>query len=499
MKNTKKILAGIMALTMTAGFAACSGGDDSGSGDGGNGGGGGADTEVTTTSEAVTTTAATVAINEEGLKEGEEEILQNAMSQLQDVELENKEIKWLAHYDINPSGNGASKSVALEMFEQKYGGSVKYYATTWENRYNDLSTYVLGGEGIDFFPGDDVYNYPKGIISGMFQPVDDYIDMNSAIWQNTKNAMEIFNFGGKHFQFVTGVETEEIVIYNKATIEANGFDDPWEMYKAGEWNWDSFKSMLQDFVDEEADQWGLDGYWAENSLLCSGGVPTVSTKDGQLVCNLNDAGMEKAMNFQYDLFTNGLIFPREQFSWAEQPQMMGEGRQLFYIIGPYAVRSDPATWTTKIEPENLGIAPVPSPAGSDPYQTAKIIGFALCKGAANPQGVALFSECNIIGNADEGAVAISDRKALDDYQWSQEILDNLKEINKLAEQYPVYDLASGCSTDIASYTTQGGDNVGTRAAMHGQDWATTRESIADTIIMLVDEVNTELQAKVAEM
>ncbi len=496
MKNTKKILAGIMALAMTAGFTACGGGDEESGGT--TAAGGGAEAE-TTTEATTTTTAATVAINEEGLKEDEESVLENAMSQLQDAELENKEIKWLAHYDINPSGNGASKSVALEMFERKYGGSIKYYSTTWENRYNDLSTYVLGGEGIDFFPGDDVYNYPKGIISGMFQPVDEYIDMNSAIWQNVTNAMEIFNFGGKHFQFVTGVETEEIVIYNKATIEANGLDDPWEMYKEGTWNWDSFKQMLTDFVDEENDQWGLDGYWAENSLLTSSGVPTVGTKDGQLVCNLNDPTIEKAMNFQYELFTDGLIFPREQFSWAEQPQMMGEGRQLFYIIGPYAVRSDPATWSTKIEPENLGIAPVPNPEGSDPWQTAKVLGFALCKGAANPEGVARFAECNIVGAVDEGAVAISDRKALDDYQWSQEILDNLKEINQLAVQYPCYDLASGCSTDIASYTTQGGDNVGMRAAMHGTDWATTRESIADTIIMLVDEVNTELQAKVSEM
>jgi len=495
MKNTKKILAGIMAMALTAGFTAC-GGDDSGS-DGTTAAGGG--NAETTTEATTTTTAATVEKNTESLKEDEVSVLENAMSQLQDVELENKEIKWLAHYDINPSGNGASKSVALEMFEQKYGGSIKYYSTTWENRYNDLSTYVLGGEGIDFFPGDDVYNYPKGIISGMFQPVDQYIDMNSAIWQNVSSAMEIFNFGGKHFQFVTGVETEEIVIYNKATIEANGLDDPWEMYKAGTWNWDSFKKMLSDFVDEENDQWGLDGYWAENSLLCSSGVPTVSTKDGQLVCNLNDPTVEKAMNFQYELFSDGLIFPREQFNWAEQPQMMGEGRQLFYIIGPYAVRSDPATWTHKIDPENLGIAPVPSPAGSDPWQTAKILGFALCKGAANPQGVALFAECNIVGAVDEGAVAISDRKSLDDYQWSQEILDNMKEINQLAVQYPCYDLASGCSTDIASYTTQGGDNVGMRAAMHGTDWATTRESIADTIIMLVDEVNTELQNKVSEM
>ncbi|MDE6598718.1 MAG: hypothetical protein K2K34_01390, partial [Oscillospiraceae bacterium] len=99
MKNTKKILAGIMALAMTAGLAACGGGNDQGSGDSGNGGGGGGEAENTTTQETITTTAATVAINEEGLKGDEESVLENAMTQLQDVELENKEIKWLAHYD----------------------------------------------------------------------------------------------------------------------------------------------------------------------------------------------------------------------------------------------------------------------------------------------------------------------------------------------------------------------------------------------------------------
>ncbi len=74
MKNTKKILAGIMALAMTAGFAACGGDDGQGTGDGGTGGGN--TEEVTTTSEAVTTTAATVAINEEGLKRARTKSLQ---------------------------------------------------------------------------------------------------------------------------------------------------------------------------------------------------------------------------------------------------------------------------------------------------------------------------------------------------------------------------------------------------------------------------------------
>ncbi len=484
MNNIKKIFAGLMALSMMAGLTAC--GNNDGSSD--------ATSEETTT----TTTAKTVAVNTEELKEDEAAALEDTMSQLQDVELENKTIKWLAHYDLNPSSNGASKSVGLEMFEKKYGGEIQYYPTTWENRFNDLSTYVLGGEGIDFFPGDDTANFPKGIVSGMFQPVDDYIDMNSAIWQNTKDAMELLNFGGKHYEFITTVTAEAVVIYNKATIEANGLDDPWDLYEAGEWNWDTFKQMLLDFVDEDSDQWGLDGFWAEKALFLSAGVPSVQSVDGNLVCNINDATVEKAMNYQYDLYTNGLVFPREQFAWSEQPSFMGEGRQLFYICGAWTVQAAPETWSTSIDPEDLGLAPVPSPADSDPWQGATLGGYALCKGAQNPEGVALFAECQIIGSNDESAVAISDRKAMDDYGWSQELIDKNKAINEIARQYPIVDLATGCSTDIASLTTDGGDAIGLRAALHGVDWATNREAIADTVIMLVDEVDQNVKAKQAE-
>lgn len=484
MNNSKKIFAGLMALSMMAGLTAC--GNNEGSSD--------ATSEETTT----TTTAKTVAVNTEELKEDEAAALEDTMSQLQDVELENKTIKWLAHYDLNPSSNGASKSVGLEMFEKKYGGEIQYYPTTWDNRFNDLSTYVLGGEGIDFFPGDDTANFPKGIVSGMFQPVDDYIDMNSAIWQNTKDAMELLNFGGKHYEFITTVTAEAVVIYNKATIEANGLDDPWDLYEAGEWNWNTFKQMLLDFVDEDSDQWGLDGFWAEKALFLSAGVPSVQSVDGNLVCNINDATVEKAMNYQYDLYTNGLVFPREQFAWSEQPSFMGEGRQLFYICGAWTVQAAPETWTTAIDPEDLGLAPVPSPADSDPWQGATLGGYALCKGAQNPAGVALFAECQIIGSNDESAVAISDRKAMDDYGWSQELIDKNKAINEIARQYPVVDLATGCSTDIASLTTDGGDTIGLRAALHGVDWATNREAIADTVIMLVDEVDQNVKAKQAE-
>ena len=476
MKNFKKTLAGISALTLTLSMTAC-GGDSSSNG--------GSDTPAEETTTATTTTAATVELNTATLAEEDAATLEEvADKELRDVELENKTIKWLAHYDINPStAKGDSEAVNISLFKSKYGGEIQWYSTTWNTRYSDLSTYVLGGEGIDFFPCDTAA-LPKGVVSGMFQPVDDYIDLNSPLWQDVSEAMEIYNFNGKHYELVNSVTAENIVIYNKQTISEQGLDDPWELYQAGEWNWDSFEKMLEQFVDPDADQVGLDGYWNEKALLLSAGVPSVEAVDGHLVTNLNDPTIEKAMNWMYGLYNKGLVMDMSLYDWSEQPQFMGEGKELFYIIGAWAVQSNPDTWNTKIPVENLGLAPVPSPEGSDPYQAATLDGWVICKGAANPEGVALFSECTRLANTSDDAIAIADKKAKEDFQWSDE----------LARKYPVVDLATGVSTDVASLTTDGGSQIGLRAAFHGVEWATNREEIADVVDMLVQEVDDQLTA-----
>ena len=485
MKNFKKTLAGISALTLTLSMTAC-GGDSSSNGDSSS------SADETT---ATTTTAATVELNTATLAEEDAATLEEvADKELRDVELENKTIKWLAHYDINPStAKGDSEAVNISLFKNKYGGEIQWYSTTWNTRYSDLSTYVLGGEGIDFFPCDTAA-LPKGVVSGMFQPVDDYIDLNAPLWQDVSEAMEIYNFNGKHYELVNSVSAENIVIYNKQTISEQGLDDPWELYQAGEWNWDSFEKMLEQFVDPDADQVGLDGYWNEKALLLSAGVPSVEAVDGHLVTNLNDPTIEKAMNWMYGLYNKGLVMDMSLYDWSEQPQFMGEGKELFYIIGAWAVQSNPDTWNTKIPVENLGLAPVPSPEGSDPYQAATLDGWVICKGAANPEGVALFSECTRLANTSDDAIAIADKKAKEDFQWSDELIAINKEINELARKYPVVDLATGVSTDVASLTTDGGSQIGLRAAFHGVEWATNREEIADVVDMLVQEVDDQLTA-----
>jgi ABC-type glycerol-3-phosphate transport system substrate-binding protein len=446
----------------------------------------------------VTTTFPTVEINTETLSPEEQAIVDAVVDSLPDMELENKVVKWLAHYDMNPNtASGTSRSIPLEMFAAKYGGSVEYYPTTWDSRYNDLSTMVIGGEGIDIFPNEDVGNLPGRIVSEMFQSVDPYIDLNHPLWQHVKTGMDLYKFGEKHYAFVTDLTATYVVFYNRETIENNGLEDPYDLWKSGgndKWNWDVFRDMLLDFCDESLDQWGIDGYWNEQALLFSAGVPLTGIgADGKLVCNINDSTIEKAMTWQRGLFTDGLVFPREQFSYQERPSFMVDGRQLFYIIGSWAANGRPETWRFTIDPDDIMIAPVPSPAGSTQYQAVRTEGFTLCVGAGNPEGAARLAECYILSTLNESAQEIADRKKREEDGWRDELIEANREINELARLHPVLDISAGISIDYDSITTNGGDETGVRAPLNkGTEWSQIRSESADALFRLLADVQAKL-------
>ncbi len=476
MKKFKRTVAGISALTFALGLTACGG--NSGTPEGGETENSAGTTAATTTSEITTATMASEDV----------EAVSGAAAKLRDVELENKTIRFLSNWDINPA-EGVEVPVQLGLFQSQYGGKVEYVPTTWENRYSDLSTNVLGGTGIDFFPREED-SLPKGVVNGMFQAVDDYIDINDELWSDVSAAMEKYNFNGKHYGLITGVSANNVVYYNTQTIEEYGFEDPWELYEAGEWNWDTFTNMLQTFCEADEENCGLDGWWSELALYRSGGVAFIESKDGEIVVNMDNPDIERAQNWMLDLYNKGLVMDKALYDWSEQPQFMGEGRELFFICGSWHIMKTADTWTTKIPPENLGMVMVPNaPDAEHPYQDAVLNGFCLVKGAPNPQGVALYCECGLAAKYDENAKAIERRRYTEDYSWPEEVADHLDVINELARQYPVVDIAGGISADVESLTTSNQNkSVGLNASLHGKEWATTREELSGALEMLVQEV-----------
>lgn len=478
MKNIRRITAGLAALAMTSGLTAC---------------GGSSDSPVETTAE--TTAPITVAINTETLAEEDQKTMDDVSELLQDVELENKTIKWFSFYDpFNATTSGNTKALSLELFEKKYNGTIEYIPTTWAARFTDLSTNILGGTGIDFIAGGDLDSFPKGVPNGQFEPYDQYVDFDSELWSSVKDLNNKFELHNKHYLIATNATMGEVVIYNKKTIEDQGFDDPAELLDEGKWTWSAFKKMLMDYIDPESEQYGLDGWFNEKPLMLTCGVAPVDLKDGQLVSNLFDERLEKSMNFMYELSQYGLVLDKSIFNWSVHPELIGEGKELFYISGVYALEGAPEIWTVSYgNPEDVMFVPMPKADDADKYYLpAGLEAYMLCKGAQNPEGVARFMECILAANFDEGALAIADQKRRDDYGWTDEMIEMKDKITELTAENPMYSIHTGCPSDMYDLLDSG--EYGIRAAFYGHDWPSVRESLADAVTLMTDEFNVSLDA-----
>ena len=474
--NRKKLTA-IFSLALTASMimTACgSAADDT-------------DNDVTTDTEG--TTALTVEVNTETLAPEQQEQV-SAVADSLTGELENKTIKWMSFYDPWHAGtNGNTKPVSVELFETKYGGEIEYCPTTWDQRFNDISTSILGGEGIDFIAGSDLDSFPKGIQSGMIESYDEYIDWSNPLWESVKPLNDQFEIGGYHYVIGAHASTGYVVYYNRSTIEENGFDDPADLFANGEWTLDKFREMLLEFVDVDNDKYGLDGWFNAAPLMYSCGKPAIQIKDGKVAHNLSDPDFERAMNFEYDLAKNGLVLDKSLFGWNTHIEFMGEGRELFYISGLYEIQQSPDIWTATFgEADDVMFVPIPRDSQADEYYLhAGIDAYMLCKGAQNPEGVARFMECIIASYSDENTKAINTEKMKNDYGWSDEMIEMEATIAEMTAEHPVYDLMNGIPSEVSSIVTSG-DN-GINAPLNGKEWYPVRDAIVDVVSGELDNFN----------
>lgn len=395
---------------------------------------------------------------------------------------EDNRIEYVSYYDI--ASDTETGSYAAELFKKKYGGEIEWFSTTWQCRYSDLAVYILGGQKIDFFPADE-YVLPKGIVSQMFIPVDDYIDTDKAVWQKYKNVMELYNFKGKHYNFVTNVTAENVVLYNKKTIKKYKLDDPYELWRDRKWNWDTFEEAMTKFADAEKGRYGLDGLGFEKALFLSAGKPFVRTVKGDLVCNADSKTVNNAMDFGRELYGKGLVTEWSGTERTEHPELIGDGRTLFYISPCRSFEN--LSKQLGISPKDIGMAPVPSPKGSANYMGIKAEGLLLLSGADNPKGTAQFAECMIRSGLSKTVAAECDKKFVEEYGWTKKLVLINKEINRAARKCPVMDISAGVSSDMpeifAPYAIGG--------CYHGIEF--DREVIIGNSEMLVKEVDEQLE------
>lgn len=470
MKNNKlkKLIASLMAISMMFTMSACGNGSSS------------EDNTNSSTSDERTKDEDEVKVADLGDK------YPNS------VDISGQEIVWLADYDLNPTNN-ADRSVALTLFEDTYGGKIKYVQTTSATKFDDLANKIIGGDQVDMFP----YEWdclPNGVVKNQYDALDDYINLDDELWSGVKDLADNFTYDGKHYVVPYCISDPVMIQYSRELMQEEGLDDPYELYQKGEWNWDTFMDMMQSFVknaDDGEERFGINGWFGQAVVQSTG--KTIVTYDGSKFSNnINDPQIEKAELLLQQIASENLYDP----SWKSYfPE---DGLTLFYAMG--------GTWSLgesngKNPDGDIMLVPFPKDPDADKYYTCANYGAKmLVKGSKYPDAVATYIKCERIAQVEDEYKQANKQKELIQTQNAKgEVIKFITE-----EQYdayrsyidndivPVFDYGFGMGSRMYgdgdyTYETRGVMNNLMEALLNGEvsTWAELREawsSVVDTEI-----------------
>lgn len=406
---------------------------------------------------------------------------------VKDFELENKQITFLSSWTRNPV-KGKSKDPALELFESKYGGKVVDMVVGQDERFDKLATLVAAGTSPDFFSAGDMDAFPMGAIKNMFQAVDDYIDYSDEWWSDAKSLNDRFLYKDKHYVAAISPEVEVVMIYNKEVVEENGLDDPFELLKAGNWNWDTCKQMMNKFCNNSDDHYATDGWWVSMGFINSTGVPLIGMEDGKVVNNVKNALIGEAEEFLGNLNKEGMAYPVWEHDWVAAPANVGLGKTLFFPVGYWALTETESEYglVQYGKSGEIGFVPIPKcPSADVLYVPARINGYMLCSGAQNPEGFAALMYSEMAAASSEEGEQITKEQYFNDYGWTDDMWEMREVMYDLLNENPVFDFYRGVSQD----TFDNLDNPSKDAYHNGTSWTQTRETIFGAIQSEVDKAN----------
>ncbi len=486
--KVKRILSSVLAAATVISVAGC--------------GGGSGRQEVSATNAVTTTTVATTTLDTDAA-------VQDAVGNIaEDTKLEltvDKKIKWLAWWDIDET------SAVAELFKAQYGipeeGDASYGADfaneifVWTNvaygdRYDKLGQLVASGDSPDIFPFEIGY-FPISAYMNMFQPIDGIVDTTTEDWAKFRPVMDDFMWDNKNWCAITDINTNYVLWYRKTIIEEVGLEDPYELYKNGEWTWDKFLEMADKFQQSGDSKYVIDGWNVPDGFLATTGTPLVSIEEGKLVHHLNDPAVEKCMAFIETLATEDYRYPWDLNGYSTNQRAWFNGDTLFFLEGTWAFESD--AWIKyrerfEWEPDELFFVPYPRDPDADQYyQAMKQDAYMLCAGAKNVDGFAAWTNCVLIASKDESVVATQREKSKRDFGWTDEHLDFLQEIK--TSMVPVWDFKNGVSVTCAA---DGMDDSPTRAVLcrpytfAGETYTQLRAERETMIEAQINEANAKL-------
>ncbi|MCL2037079.1 MAG: ABC transporter substrate-binding protein [Oscillospiraceae bacterium] len=478
MKNTlKRTLTGLIVASMILGVACKKNGDSSNPGPG-------------------LGTGAPPVTNDEhqGVKDRAAELAEEQAAALPDVTV-TKKIELMSWFDLDET------SPTVELFKARYGtpdeaggkNVINLTRVSYDDRYEALDRAIMGDKSPDMFQFEERY-FPWGVHINYFETIDGVIDLSGPEWDATRDYIKLFEWGGKNYTPITEINNSNSLLFYRNTIIAEqGFEDPYELWKKDEWDWDVFEDMVRQFSDPTNNKYGIMGFGIDEAAILTTGIGIITIEDSKLKNNMFDAKIERATDLLKRLSDGNYRYPYHTLSdFQLNPAAFRAGEVLFWQDGPWVYQERIKNW---IEPDKwedggdeIGIVPFPrDPMADKYYQRGKQDAMMLVAGSKNKDGYIAWNHCAAIANNDTKMDAEGRDKLKKDYNWTEHQLTVLDEIRNMEL---VWDFKNGIGPDVSDYRESPIEDLTKPLITHGEvTYAQQRSENQSKIETRIDMMN----------
>lgn len=294
-------------------------------------------------------------------------------------ELKGTTIKFANWY--NPDDRGEEGKV-IDAFEEMTGIKVEVIQLPYATFVQDVAALVEAGNAPDVVR----IKYPSPKRLEYLQPIEEAtgFDFSSKAWDETIKNMYTYN--GKCYAVntvKTPFSSPSFLFYNTATMQARGYEDPFELWKKGEWTWEKFEAMCKDWVAQGDNYYGA---YLNQPVTATTGNDIVMRKGNLVELDITNASAMKTWKYQEDGAANR-IFAKDNKGFDENEQT-----KLFATSDATATQSWSGSFKKTRVKGTLACVPYPTNGNLDEYYLPmqENLGFGVCKGAKNAKAVPYF-------------------------------------------------------------------------------------------------------------
>lgn len=287
-------------------------------------------------------------------------------------------------YNWNPITEYPGGATAIKKFTELTGIEVVWQTESFETYLSKLSSMVASGKDVP-----DVARLRSPLVSNFIsmQPLSvTGFDFSDGAWDQW--AMDEYTVNGNTYGVTladTHLASPGMLLYNKSLIAKYDLEDPYKLWKNGQWTYDKFVQVMKDFKAETNADY-VCSYNDYSELTSMFGVTGPITYDGtKYVSMLKDSNFVNATQKIVDLKNTDYLLTR----WA--PEEFDSGKILFWAGSAVYARRQNAYFENLKSAGSMQAVPFPTVEGEkENVMFRELEAYGIPKGAQNAAAVPYF-------------------------------------------------------------------------------------------------------------